>query len=139
MTRVTIASSTSAVKRASQSTEWALSRYCSANARARWLSARSSGVPEARVREWQEKIPRERLNGLAAQLVRRTFIICDEVLMQVGAKARDVDAVFLAGGATHLVQDGDRLIAKHRRDVGRRDERVELAVACSVSGDDQRR
>jgi hypothetical protein len=48
MIRVTIASSTSVVNRASQSTDRALSRYCSANARARWFSARSSGVAEAR-------------------------------------------------------------------------------------------
>lgn len=43
-----------------------------------------------------------KLSELAQALVRRTFIICDEVLMKVGMKARNLDAVFLAGGATHI-------------------------------------
>ena len=45
---------------------------------------------------------RAKLAELAQTLVRRTFIICDEVLMKIGMKARELEAVFLAGGATHL-------------------------------------
>lgn len=55
-------------------------------------------------------LTREELAKHASQLVRKTFIICDEVLMQVGIGARSIDAVFLAGGATQLevVQEGVR-------------------------------
>jgi molecular chaperone DnaK (HSP70) len=50
----------------------------------------------------------ERLRVLCDSLVRRTFIICDEVLAMAGIKVSDLDAVFLAGGSTQLpmVRDG---------------------------------
>jgi molecular chaperone DnaK (HSP70) len=39
---------------------------------------------------------------LTLDLVRRTFAMCDEVLAQASLKARDIEAVFLAGGSTRL-------------------------------------
>ena len=42
------------------------------------------------------------LSCLCTDLVRRTFTICDEVLARVHLKARDIDAIFLAGGSTQL-------------------------------------
>ena len=45
---------------------------------------------------------------LAHELVGRSFVICDQVLKNTGITARDVDAVFVAGGATLLpvIQEG---------------------------------
>jgi molecular chaperone DnaK len=42
------------------------------------------------------------LADLAMELVKRSFIICDEVLAKAGVKAGDVGAVYLAGGTTQL-------------------------------------
>ena len=39
---------------------------------------------------------------MSLDLVRRTFVVCDEVLGKADIKARDIDAVFLAGGTTQL-------------------------------------
>lgn len=47
-------------------------------------------------------ITRDEVRQLTLDLVRRTFGICDEVLAQSGLKARDMQAVFLAGGSTRL-------------------------------------
>jgi molecular chaperone DnaK len=47
-------------------------------------------------------ISRDEVRQLTLDLVRRTFGICDEVLAQAGLKARDMQAVFLAGGSTLL-------------------------------------
>ncbi len=47
-------------------------------------------------------ISRDEVQQLTLDLVRRTFLICDEVLSQASVKARDVQAVFLAGGSTRL-------------------------------------
>lgn len=47
-------------------------------------------------------ITREEVRQLTLDLVRQTFGICDEVLAQAGLHARDIDAVFLAGGSTLL-------------------------------------
>ncbi len=47
-------------------------------------------------------ITREEVQRLTLDLVRRTFGICDEVLGEAGLRARDIDAVFLAGGSTRL-------------------------------------
>ena len=38
----------------------------------------------------------------AVPLIRRTFGVVDEVLGRVGLHARDIQAVFLAGGSTRL-------------------------------------
>lgn len=48
------------------------------------------------------QITREEVQQLTLDLVRRTFVICDEVLGDAGVKARDIEAVFLAGGSTLL-------------------------------------
>ena len=42
------------------------------------------------------------MQQLTLDLVRRTFSMCDEVLAQAGLKARDMEAIFLAGGSTRL-------------------------------------
>ena len=47
-------------------------------------------------------ITREEVQQLTLDLVRRTFAMCDEVLAQAGVKARDMEAIFLAGGSTRL-------------------------------------
>ena len=47
-------------------------------------------------------ISRDEVQQLTFDLVRRTFGICDEVLAQAALKARDMQAVFLAGGSTRL-------------------------------------
>ena len=48
------------------------------------------------------RITREQVQQLTLDLVRRTFSMCDEVLAQAGLKARDMEAIFLAGGSTRL-------------------------------------
>ena len=48
------------------------------------------------------RIDRAQTMALASDLVRRTFAICDEVLARAGVRTKDIDAVFLAGGATLL-------------------------------------
>jgi molecular chaperone DnaK len=47
-------------------------------------------------------ITRQAVQQLTLDLVRSTFVICDEVLAQASLKARDMQAVFLAGGTTRL-------------------------------------
>jgi molecular chaperone DnaK len=96
------------------------------------LAAVDQAVP---FRDTSIPVTRERLAALAAQLVRRTFIICDEVLMQVGAKARDIDAVFLAGGATHLEVVREGIEAYFQRPVSYSfDPMHVVAVGASMQG-----
>jgi molecular chaperone DnaK len=47
-------------------------------------------------------IDRDHLEALGHDLVARTFAVCDDTLRSAGIKARDLHAVFLAGGATLL-------------------------------------
>ncbi len=47
-------------------------------------------------------ITRDEVRKLTLDLVRRSFLICDEVLGEAQLKAREIDAVFLAGGSTKL-------------------------------------
>lgn len=47
-------------------------------------------------------LDRATLRDRTGSLIQRTFQICDEVLAQASLKARDIDAVFLAGGSTLL-------------------------------------
>jgi len=47
-------------------------------------------------------ITRDEVQQLSLDLVRSTFVTCDEVLAQAGLKARDMQAIFLAGGSTRL-------------------------------------
>jgi molecular chaperone DnaK len=51
-----------------------------------------TGLPIDRNAVWQ----------LASSLIRRTFGLCDEVLSNAGLKVGDIQAVFIAGGATLL-------------------------------------
>jgi molecular chaperone DnaK (HSP70) len=53
-------------------------------------------------------VGREMLEPISEQLVRKTFVTCDSVLAAAGLKPADLDAIFLAGGSTHLakVQEG---------------------------------
>jgi molecular chaperone DnaK len=48
------------------------------------------------------ELDRKRLSLLCGDIVRRTFILCDEVLGKVGVKPQKVDAVFVVGGPTQL-------------------------------------
>jgi molecular chaperone DnaK len=47
-------------------------------------------------------VDRAMLEAAAAPLIRRTFGHCDAVLSKAGLRARDVQAVFLAGGSSRL-------------------------------------
>lgn len=47
-------------------------------------------------------VDRALLNDSAMPIIRRTFGICDEVLSNAGVRARDIQAVFMAGGSTRL-------------------------------------
>ncbi|MFO0692424.1 MAG: Hsp70 family protein [Polyangiales bacterium] len=47
-------------------------------------------------------ISRDELVGLTLELARKTFVHCDEALTMAGIHARDVQAVFLAGGSSKL-------------------------------------
>jgi molecular chaperone DnaK len=54
------------------------------------------------------RIQKGMLDQLSEGLVRRTFVTCDSVLRNADLRVADLDAVFLAGGSTHLarVRDG---------------------------------
>ncbi|MCA9609726.1 MAG: Hsp70 family protein, partial [Myxococcales bacterium] len=47
-------------------------------------------------------VGQEDVAGIAQDLVRRTFALVDHVLADANVRARDVDAIFLAGGSTSL-------------------------------------
>jgi molecular chaperone DnaK len=47
-------------------------------------------------------LTREQLNAITADLVDRTFQICDQVLAQKGIKRTDIDAVILVGGQSRM-------------------------------------
>jgi molecular chaperone DnaK len=63
------------------------------------LSAVEPDLPIAQV-AWP--LTRSTLERVCGGLVRQTFVICDEVLRNAGVNARNVDAVFMAGGTTLL-------------------------------------
>jgi molecular chaperone DnaK (HSP70) len=48
------------------------------------------------------RVDREMLYAAAIPLIGRTFSICDEVLGNAKLKARDIQAVFMAGGSSRL-------------------------------------
>lgn len=48
------------------------------------------------------RVDRTMLDAACIPLIRRTFGHCDSVLSQAGLRARDIQAVFLAGGSTRL-------------------------------------
>lgn len=53
--------------------------------------------PEARI-----EVDLGQLQRLVADLVRRTFVVCEDVLHRVSVDRKDIGAVFLAGGSTQL-------------------------------------
>ena len=44
------------------------------------------------------------LNRISEKLVKSTFVTCDSVLAEAGLRPKDLNAVFLAGGSTHLAK-----------------------------------
>lgn len=58
--------------------------------------------PAAPPRLTAVELDRATLDAVAVPFIRSTFGICDEVLSQVSLNARDIQAVFLAGGSTRL-------------------------------------
>jgi len=48
------------------------------------------------------ELDRKKLALLCGDLVKRTFILCDEVLGKAGIKPKEVDAVFVVGGPSQL-------------------------------------
>lgn len=48
------------------------------------------------------QVDRAAFNERCGDIVKRTFIICDEALQAAGLKARDLDAVVLVGGSTRI-------------------------------------
>jgi molecular chaperone DnaK (HSP70) len=44
------------------------------------------------------------LDVLSEELVRQTFVTCDRVLREAGVRPQDLEAIFLAGGSTHLAK-----------------------------------
>lgn len=48
------------------------------------------------------EVSRNIIDGLCEDLVRRSFVTCDAVLYDAGVHPRQIDAVFLAGGTTHM-------------------------------------
>jgi molecular chaperone DnaK len=49
-------------------------------------------------------ISRDVLDGISQDLVRQTFVTCDGVLAKTRMRPKDLDAIFLAGGSTHLAK-----------------------------------
>ena len=66
--------------------------------------------PECPLAEEGVVVTRDLLDDLCRDLVRRSFVTCDLVLHEAGVRPADVDAVFLAGGVTHMpmIQSGVR-------------------------------
>jgi molecular chaperone DnaK len=64
--------------------------------------------PECPVEDDAIVVTQSILNEVCEDLVRRSFIACDDVLGAAGLKPPDIDAVFLAGGTTMLpvIQQG---------------------------------
>ena len=47
-------------------------------------------------------LSRQMLSELTAEMIKKTFGICDQVMGEAGIRTREIDAVFLAGGTTAL-------------------------------------
>lgn len=77
-------------------------------------------------------INRDMLASAAVPLIKRTFGICDEVLSQTKLHARDLQAVFLAGGSTRLPMVGQMLSEYFSRRL-RTDLNPEHVVALGAS------
>jgi molecular chaperone DnaK len=71
----------------------------------RWDEARIDLIkvdPSSPFTSEQIHIPRKVVETLVDKLIARTFVLCDEVLGNVGIRAQDLDALFVAGGTTRL-------------------------------------
>jgi molecular chaperone DnaK len=77
-------------------------------------------------------VERALLDAAAVPFIRRTFAICDEVLSKVKLHARDLQAVFLAGGSTRLPMLNGMLSEYFSRKL-RRDLDPEHVVALGAS------
>jgi molecular chaperone DnaK len=77
-------------------------------------------------------VDRPLLEAAAVPFIRRTFGICDEVLSEVKLHARDLQAVFLAGGSTRLPMLNGMLSDYFSRKL-RRDLDPEHVVALGAS------
>jgi molecular chaperone DnaK len=77
-------------------------------------------------------VDRQLLEQAAVPFIRRTFAICDEVLSEVKLHARDLQAVFLAGGSTRLPMLNGMLSEYFSRKL-RRDLDPEHVVALGAS------
>jgi molecular chaperone DnaK len=66
--------------------------------------------PECPVAEGGVTVTRRLLDELCTDLMRRSFVICDETLRAAALRPWDIDSVFLAGGTTLLpmIQEGVR-------------------------------
>lgn len=56
--------------------------------------------PDTPVADVVINVTRQEFDASVMHLVRRTFLSCDEVLREAGLSAREISAVFLAGGTT---------------------------------------
>jgi len=66
--------------------------------------------PDGQPRGIERPITRAEYSSLVADLVQRTFKVCDEALQQANMIARDLEGVILVGGSTHLplIREGVR-------------------------------
>ena len=64
--------------------------------------------PESPIAEEVITLTRSSLDQVCEDLVRRSFVICDQVLRDAELRPSDIDTIFLAGGSTHLpiIQQG---------------------------------
>jgi molecular chaperone DnaK len=69
-----------------------------------------AAAPDGQPRSIERPITRAEYSSLVADLVQRTFKVCDEALQQANMIARDLEGVILVGGSTHLplIREGVR-------------------------------
>jgi molecular chaperone DnaK len=58
--------------------------------------------PDGPAASQELEIRRADLDVLSEDLVRQTFVTCDQVLREADVRPQDLEAIFLAGGSTHL-------------------------------------
>jgi molecular chaperone DnaK len=77
-------------------------------------------------------LDREMLDAACTPLIRRTFGHCDEVLAKAGLRAREIQAVFLAGGTTRLAL-AQKMVSEYFGRKLRSDLNPEHVVALGAS------
>ena len=60
--------------------------------------------PDGPTASYELAIRRSDLDLLSEELVRQTFVTCDSVLRDADVRPQDLEAIFLAGGSTHLAK-----------------------------------